>query len=182
MIIIEGIRRSGKTHTVNLLKTIFNDVIFFKDASFANLNPSLDPDSFAIGRDCAYAQFLPTLDKSYTDRLLFDRQYWSSYVYGQIYRDRYQNFWENHIRNVEGIYGDNLPKILFITLETEDIKRISNMDRTKDGLETTNEAIYLKQYIKYTELFGISNADIYMMKAFQDDEYIIEFFKHIMAR
>jgi len=188
LIILEGIRRSGKSHTIKILKKSISQLIFYKDLGMRIIvNKAIDSDVYAIGRDLAYAQFLPNLYrhgsyKDFVERLFFDRAYWSSYVYGQAWRNNYsKTFWKNHIKLVEDIYGDFLEniKIVFITLTKDDFQRIESIDRNKDQWEKTHTD-YKEQYDLYIELFGISKAKIYTLDGFKDDRYITSKIRHIL--
>jgi thymidylate kinase len=144
----------------------------------------IDPDCYAIGRDLAYAQFLPKLywDTDFINRLLFDRAYWSTYVYGLCWRNNYgRTFLKSHVEKVEETYGMFLKeiKIVFITLTENDFNRIKGMDREKDIWESTR-VDYHKQYETYQELFKISKAKIFELEAFNSDDYIIKTFNKVL--
>lgn len=184
MIILEGIRRSGKTFTMDVLKENFKNMQVYKDVSMRIINhQSINADAVAMGRDFAYAQFIPQiLSKSLSDHIIFDRGYWSSYVYAQCWRDEFtKEQMTEHVQKVEEQYGnfmDNI-KIVFIKVDAVDIERIEAMDRGKDRWEKTHSD-YREQYSLYTELPMISKANVYEMKAFQDEEYIVNKFKDIL--
>lgn len=180
MLIIEGVRRCGKSHTIKVLKKSISQLIFYKDLGMRMItNKAIDPDIYAIGRDLAYAQFLPNLCRygwyeNFVERLFFDRAYWSSYVYGQAWRNNYsKTFWKTHIKLIEDTYGDFLKKIkiIFITLTKDDFQRIEDMDRNEDQWEKTHTD-YRKQYDLYMELFNISKIKTHTLDGFKDDSYI----------
>ena len=184
MIILEGIRRSGKSYTIEVLKRHFLNLIYYKDLGMRLISGVVDPDSYAIGRDLAYAQFLPNLqwNEDFIKRLLFDRSYWSTYVYGLSWRDNFsRTFFKEHIKRVEKIYGDFLKdiKILFITLTEDDMKKIELMDRKKDRWENTHSD-YRIQYKLYNKLFDISNAKIFTLDAFKNEDYIVKTFNNVL--
>jgi len=166
------------------LKRRIPNLIHYKDLGMRIIaSTSIDPDYYAIGRDLAYAQFLPKLqwDEEFTKRLLFDRAYWSTYVYGQCWRDNLSKiFFDAHIEIVEETYGMFLKniKILFITLTEDDMKRIESMDRNKDQWDTHTD--YRKQYKLYLELFNISNTKIFTLDAFKDEDYIVNTFNKVL--
>jgi len=149
---------------------------------------NVDPDDYAIGRDLAYAQALPTLidDLLFKNNLAFDRGYWSSYVYGQSWRNKYsKDFWKSHIFRVEEVLGDSLKDIhiVFITLTEENFNRIENMGRNKDKWEITND--FRKQYDLYLEVLDITTLpphNVHLLPAFQSDETINKFFNNILQR
>jgi thymidylate kinase len=182
MIILEGIRRSGKSFTLEVLEKAYGGVFtFFKDEGMRLIRGStIDIDDYAIGRDCAYAQLCSKT--SFFERIVFDRQYISSYVYGQFYRNRYdKDFWVDHIKKVENIYGENKPKIIFLDLKKEDFERISEMNRSKDDLESSDISGYLKQYELYKDALSISKSSIFVMDSFKSKEYIEEFFRGVFT-
>lgn len=185
MIILEGIRRSGKSFTTDLLKNKIPNLVHYKDIGMRLINHNVvDSDYYAIGRDFAYAQFLPKLrwDTYFTKRLLFDRAYWSTYVYGQCWRDNLsKTFLKDHIHKVEEVYGDFLEqiKILFITLSEDDLKRIESMGRGKDQWDKTRDD-YRQQYDLYMELFDISKVRTFTLDAFQDEKHILDVFNKVL--
>ena len=62
LVILEGIRRSGKSFTIDVLKKRSPNLVHYKDAGMRIIDHEIvDPDQYAIGRDFAYAQFLPKL-------------------------------------------------------------------------------------------------------------------------
>jgi thymidylate kinase len=187
MIILEGVRQSGKTYAVNVLDKNFAHMLIYKDIGMRLIaNSKVDPDDYAIGRDLAYAQSLPQMadDFLFQNNLIFDRGYWSSYVYGQAWRNKYdKDFWKEHISLVEKVWGDALNKvhIVFITLTPEDFTRIENMNRDKDVWDATKD--FRNQYALYGEILNmtkVSKANIHLLPAFQKDEFIIDFFKQIL--
>lgn len=138
-------------------------------------------DDIAIGRDLALAQFIAKLPSYVTDRYIFDRQYWSSYVYGQAWRDKYSKaFWEKHIQVVESylLYTNSKIKIVFLQLTENDFKRVESNNRKKDKWDLTTDFRY--QYDLYQEVIRLSKMEIHMMKAFQDDKYIIDFIRNVV--
>lgn len=69
MIILEGVRRSGKSFTTETITKRIPSVIQYKDLGMRLIDHALvDPDCYSIGRDLAYAQFLPKLrwDEDFT--------------------------------------------------------------------------------------------------------------------
>jgi hypothetical protein len=186
MIIIEGIRRSGKTYAINVLKKNFPHLILYKDLGIRiTLNSGVDPDDYAVGRDLAYAQGIPTfVDWDVFPRIVFDRQYWSSYVYGQAWRKKYdKTFWKAHVVTVEDIWGVVLKNVhvVLLTCDEDALLRIENMDRTKDEWEITRD--FRKQYELYQELPSITKIppeNIHRLPAFMKDDYIADFFKQIL--
>jgi hypothetical protein len=182
MIIIEGPRRCGKSFTKDVLLKKFGNLILFKDLGMRIIKDTpIDPDDFAIGRDLAYAQFVPQFSWAPTfDRLVMDRGYWSSYVYGQCWRNRYnKNFWSEHLKRVEDFYGSYLEKvkILVFHLNEDDFKRMESMDREKDVWEHTND--YRQQYELYSECAEKSQAKIFLIDAFQSEDYIARTFSEM---
>ena len=185
MIIIEGIRRSGKTFTINTIQKHYTDWINYKDKGMRMIKDTeIDVDDYAIGRDMAYAQLFPTIPYIIFNRMLVDRQYWSSYVYGQFYRGKYdKEFWTDHITRVENLlFQENIQDhlhILLIRPEEDDFKRMSEMGRRKDWLEDEDIESYKRQWELYEELLEISAANVRFLKPFQDEEYIMETVKKI---
>ena len=181
MVILEGIRSCGKTFTSDVISKVF-PIRLYKDLGIRMLkenNLKTDVDDYSIGRDLAYAQFAKKIDKPTLDMLVFDRQYISSCVYGIHYRNRYdKEFWFNHLKMVESIYkkSNTNVKILFIELESEDFKKIVEMKRKKDWLDTTDINDYIKQYLLYLDFLQYSSFPVIRMKAFQDEEYICKMF------
>jgi thymidylate kinase len=180
MIIIEGIRRSGKTYTLETVQRNFKDVIHYKDKGMRMIKDTeIDPDDYAIGRDMAYAQLFPTIPFIIFNRMIVDRQYWSSYVYGQFYRGRYdKEFWMEHIHRVENLlFQEGIDRhihILLIKPDEDDFKRMAEMGRQKDWLEDDNIESYKQQWRLYEELLEISSANVRFLKPFQDEEYIVK--------
>jgi thymidylate kinase len=184
MIIIEGIRRAGKTFTINTIKKYCPGMIFYKDTGLEYAKElELDIDDYVISRDLTYSQLIPSLPKFANSNLVFDRQYYSSYVYGQFYRNKYsKEFWQEHVERVENEYDEFLDNIIimFLTLKNEDFRKIAEMDRQKDDLEDKDENSYLKQYELYNEVANISKARIYNLKAFQSEDYIKSEFEKVL--
>ena len=193
MIIIEGPRRVGKTYTVNTILEAHPDFVYYKDKGMRDIRERVepvDPDDYAIGRDMAYAQFLPHLPYKILDRLVLDRQYWSSYVYGLFYRKKYsKEFWVQHIEEVENkLFGDpveedNLRKhinIILIHPSEEDFTRMADMGRQKDWLEDDEIDGYKTQWDLYMELVNISAANVIPLRAFQPKEEILEVVNKIL--
>jgi len=187
LIVIEGIRRSGKTYLVDTIKNKNNDVIFYKDRGvmYAMKN-NIDVDDYVIGRDLTYAQLFSNTKPDIFNNIVFDRQYLSSYVYGQYYRNKYNKvFWRDHIRKVENLYESagilDQIKILFIELDESDFEKIANMNRNKDHLENNNIVEYKEQYYLYKEALSITKANVSYIKAFQDSEKINKRFNDIRS-
>jgi hypothetical protein len=188
VVILESVRQGGKTYTANVLDKNFPHMLIYKDIGMRLIvNSKVDPDDYAIGRDLAYAQALPQMADEFLleSNLVFDRGYWSSYVYGQAWRNKYdKEFWRSHIALVEKIWGEALNKvhIVFLTLTQEDFGRIENMDRKKDAWDSTQD--FRKQYSLYGEILNttiIKKQNIHFLPAFKNDEYIIDFFKKIFS-
>lgn len=188
MLIIEGVRKSGKSYTTNLLSK-FPHFLIYKDLGMRLIpGTKVDPDDYAIGRDFAYAQSLPSIADEYLfkNNLVFDRGYWSSYVYGQAWRDKYdKDFWKNHIIKIEETWGETLNEIqvVLITLTEDDFVRIENMNRSKDVWDSTSD--FRKQYELYQEILNVttlSKNNIHFLPAFQSDEFIKDFFNKILQR
>ena len=143
---------------------------------------NVDPDDFTIGRNFAYAQMMPELLSEYTlEHLVLDRQYWSSYVYGQAWRDKYdKQFWTEHIQDIEEQWGEYLEDIKFIliTPDEEDFKRAEELVRESDNWDYRVD--YRNQHELYEEVFEISRANKFRMRPFQTKEYIIKVFKDIL--
>lgn len=185
MIVIEGIRRSGKTHTVDIIKSNNKNLIFYKDLGvmYAMKN-GIDVDDYVIGRDLSYAQLFSNTQPDIFNNIFFDRQYLSSYVYGQYYRDKYDKvFWRDHIRRVEELYAKagilNKIEILFIQLSDTDIDNIHKIKRNKDHLEDENTDGYKRQYELYQEALSITSAKLNFIKGFKEEEYITKRFTEI---
>lgn len=182
MIILEGIRRSGKTYTTIFVRDNFPFYIVYKDEGIRLIKDTpVDIDDYVVGRDLAYAQFVKTLPEKAINRLFLDRQYFTSYVYGQFYRNKYdKQFWANHIRRVEAQYGDEFIEkfmsVVFIEMDEQDLKRAANTARYKDALESNTLDDYKRQYELYQEIFEITKVPIYRMKAFQNAAYLTDFF------
>lgn len=178
MVVIEGIRRSGKSHTLEVLGANKPDLYYYKDKGVMYaMKKSIDVDDYVIGRDLTYAQLFYNLPVAAFKNLVFDRQYWTSYVYGQFYRDKYnKEFWVDHIHSVENMYGELLENIciVLITLSDDDFKRIAEMQRQKDHLESADIDGYKRQYELYQELLDISNAAVVKLPAFQSDDEILK--------
>ncbi len=183
IIILEGIRRSGKSYTIEILKRNFKNLTYYKDSSMGFVDHNkVCPDSIAIGRDLAYAQFLKVINKSESDYLLFDRGYWSTYVYGQCWRNKFTKVdMEKHVKKVEEIYGDflNNIKVVFLEVDAVDIELIESMNREKDQWDKSHND-YREQYSLYSELPLISKVKVFEMKAFQSSSYIVNKFKDIL--
>lgn len=185
MIIIEGVRRSGKSFTVEVIQKNYPDWVYYKDYGMRIIKDTeIDPDDYAIGRDMAYAQFFPKIPFIVFDRMFVDRQYWSSYVYGQFYRKRYsKEFWTEHIERVENtMFQEGVWEhihILLIKPDGDDFKRIAEMGRQKDWLEDENIESYKQQWKLYEELLSFSSANVRFLRPFQDEEYIIDTVKRI---
>jgi thymidylate kinase len=182
MVCIEGIRKSGKTYTIDVIRKNFPQVIVYKDLGIRDIAPKeVSIDDFSIGRDFTYAQCLPKLVGDAHKNIVFDRQYWSSYVYGQAWRNKYNNeFWTNHIHKVEETYGDWLKNIhvVFITLTDSDFQRIEEMNRKKDRWDGI--ADFEKQYDLYLEVVvktKLPYGNVHLLSAFSNDAFIIDFFK-----
>lgn len=187
MLIIEGgCRKAGKSFTISVLRRAYPNFIFYKDNGMKFIaDTEVDPDDYVIGRDLAYAQILPIIyDEFLINNLIFDRQYWSSYVYGQAWRSRYsKNFWVSHIRRVEDTYGEDFIKrhlkIIFITLSDADFDRIQKTTRNKDQWEDISD--YKRQYELYQELLSITSIkNIYFLPAFQTEETIVNILRPII--
>jgi hypothetical protein len=177
MIIIEGPRKVGKSFTLETIQKYEPTTRVFKDLGIRILKDRIDLDDYAISRDTTYAQFLPQFMYLWDD-IVFDRGYWSSYVYGQCWRNKYdKNFWIEHIKRVEDLYGTFLSKIkvLSFDLTEDDFKRIENTIRNKDGWENVSD--YRLQYDLYKEVADISQVKKYFIKPFQSEEYIMKEFK-----
>jgi thymidylate kinase len=192
LIIIEGIRRSGKTHTIETIKESMTDrylpPIFYKDKGvpFA-MNNGLSVDDYVIGRDLAYAQFLSFVKPAEFQLLVFDRQYLTTYVYGQFYRSNYsKDFYKQHIEHVESFYKEAglIKKMytMFIKLKEKDFERIAEMDRKKDVLEDSDIEGYKKQYELYQEAMDITRTNVVELPAFQDENKILEVFSSIYGK
>jgi len=167
---------------MDVLQKSFANLIFHKDLGMRIIKgTSISPDDYAIGRDLALAQFIPHFYWEDTfNRLVVDRGYWSSYVYGQCWRDRYdKNFWTEHLKKVEGCYGAFLKqlKIVLFRLTEEDFDRIENMNRQKDDWEGIND--YRKQYDLYKECIERSKARVYSLEAFKSEDYIVQTFSKV---
>ena len=179
MVILESTRRSGKSYTCEKVEQYFSNIRIYKDFGLRilnKINTKIDIDDYCIGRDLAYAQFIPTLPFEVENNLLLDRQYISTCVYGLYYRSKYnKQFWVKHLQRVEELYKNIGTKviILFIELTNKDFQRISSMGRKKDWLEEDGEQGYRNQYELYEFFLKETSFHIIRMKAFQDDEYII---------
>lgn len=188
MIILESCRRAGKTYTCEKVEQYFSHIQIYKDFGIRiikNINANIDIDDYAIGRDLAYAQFLPSLPNDLVSNLLIDRQYLSTCVYGICYRDKYdKKFWFEHIKRVEELYKNMGMKIsiLFIELEQKDFHKIASMGRKKDWLEDDDEQGYHIQYELYEDFLAHTSFPIVRMKAFQDDEYIISKISEVLDK
>lgn len=182
MIILEGIRRSGKTYTTDFVKDNFPFYIVYKDEGMSIIkNTPIDIDDYVIGRDLAYAQFVKTLPEKAINRLFLDRQYFTSYVYGQFYRNKYdKQFWADHIQRVESQYGDDFIKkfmsVLFIEMTEDDLKHAAKTARYKDELESDFIDDYKRQYELYQEVLEITKLPVHRMRAFQNNAYLTDFF------
>jgi hypothetical protein len=190
IIIIEGCRRSGKSYTLEAIQEAYPHYIHYKDKGMRHIKDTdIDPDDYAIGRDMAYAQFFPNLPYIVLNKLILDRQYWSSYVYGQFYRKKYsKEFWRQHVIEVESRLFSEDDKvrrhvnILLIKPNENDFERMARMERNKDWLEDSDINSYKKQWKLYEELIDISTAEIMLLKAFQGKEYIVETVREIMKQ
>lgn len=188
MIILEGIRRSGKSFTTKFIEDYFPFYVVYKDDGVRLIKDSpIDIDDYVIGRDLAYAQFIKTMPEKAINRLFLDRQYLTSYVYGQFYRDKYdKEFWAKHIQKVEAQYGDDFIEkfmsILFIEMNEDDLVKAANLDRDKDDLEDNDIQSYIKQYELYQEVLSITKVPVYRMKAFQDSAYLTKFFSGLWKK
>ena len=186
MVTIEGVRRIGKSFAIDVLKKYYPNLIYHKDLGIRMIKGAgVDIDDYVIGRDLTLAQFLPKIETSNLESLIFDRQYWSSYVYGQYYRKKYNKTgWKNHILNVEQVYGiDWIEKNMHIVLlspEADDYKRLAGMNRKKDDLEDSNIDSYIIQQELYIEILSLSRAQVHLLKPFQNEEYIISFMKRLI--
>lgn len=186
MIILEGIRRSGKTYTTEFVSQSFPFYIVYKDEGMRIIRDKpIDIDDYVIGRDLAYAQFAKTLPDKAVDRLFLDRQYFTSYVYGQFYRKKYdKEFWADHIRLVESHYGDyfieNFMSLVFIDMNEDDLKSVAKMSRKKDHLESSAFDDYKRQYELYQEALEITKVPVHRMKAFQSNDYLVKFFTQFL--
>lgn len=192
MIVIEGIRRSGKTHTIETVKenmaNRYLSPIFYKDIGvpFA-MNNGLSVDDYVIGRDLAYAQFLSLVKPAEFQLLVFDRQYLTTYVYGQFYRSNYsKEFYRQHIEHVESFYKEagliNKMYTIFIELKEKDFERIAEMDRKKDILEDSDIEGYKKQYELYQEAIDLTGTNVVRLPAFQNKNRILEIFSSIYGK
>ncbi len=188
MVILEGIRRCGKSYTTSFVETNFPFYVVYKDEGINIIKGSpVDIDDYVVGRDLAYAQLISEMPTKAIKRLFFDRQYLSSYVYGQFYRNKYdKSFWVNHIKQVEEIYGKEFISqylsIVFIELEDTDFEKIANIQRNKDSLETNDIDAYKRQYELYQEALEITTVPTYRMKAFQDVSYLTNYFTNIWRK
>lgn len=181
MVIIEGIRRSGKSHTFEVLEEHKPELYYHKDKGVIHaMKRGISVDDYVIGRDMTYAQLFYKLPTAAFKNIVFDRQYWTSYVYGQFYRDKYnKDFWMDHIHAVENEYAEMLDNVcvVLITLKDTDFKYIAEMSRQKDHLESTNIDEYKRQYELYQELLDISNVAVVKMPAFQPETEILGLFE-----
>lgn len=184
IIIIEGIRRSGKTFTIDVIRKYIPEYTLYKDEGIRIATErKWDIDNYATTRDLTYAIFLSKMPNLINSKLIFDRQYLSSYVYGQFYRSTYdKEYWTNHIKMIEEIYDEKLQDItiLFMSLTESDFKHMASLTRNKDHLETSEIDSYKRQYELYLEALEISNAKIVPIKAFQTEEYLVKVLKNIM--
>ena len=128
----------------------------------------------------AYAQLFPKIPYKIFDRMVIDRQYWSSYVYGQFYRKKYsKEFWIEHITRVENllliqdIQRQHL-HILLIRPDEDDFKRMADMGREKDCFEDNSIESYKQQWKLYEEILSFSSANVRFLKPFQNKEHILE--------
>ena len=183
MFVIEGVRCSGKTFTVDVIKKNFPNVCVYKDAGLRVASDlQLDLDDYAIGRDLTYAQALPVLmDDHLADTAVFDRMYFSSYVYGIAWRKGDKQFWKEHIQRIENLYGDFLKKIHFILLDLPtdaELDRIKKMRRQKDKWDKTLD--FKRQYRLYLEIVNkITKAKVTLLPSFQSEDFIVKFFKEV---
>ena len=179
MIVLEGIRSSGKSFTLDVLKKNLPQLIFYKDLGMRIFPKEVDPDDYAIALDYTYAQCLPKLVAPH-EHIIIDRLYFSSYVYGQAWRKTYdKKFWTNHIKTVEQMYGNFLKEITFVYLSVsyDDLDRIKKMNRKKDQWDSKHD--FIRQDQLYTQLFnrGITKAKVLLLPAFQSEDFITQFFK-----
>jgi len=185
LVILEGIRRSGKSHTIDIIKKNNLNLLFYKDHGVMYaMNNNIDVDDYVISRDLTYAQLFTETKPDFLNKIIFDRQYLSSYVYGQYYRNKYdKSFWRDHIKKVEELYykADLLDhiKIVFIKLNDNELTNIAKMNRAKDQLEDNNLDGYKRQYDLYQEALLITKADVHYIEGFKDREYIIKRFTEI---
>lgn len=190
MVILEGTRRSGKSYTTKFIEDNFAFYNVYKDQGIRILQDTaslVDVDDYVIGRDLAYAQLMKIMPDKMIKRIFFDRQYLSSYVYGQFYRDKYnKQFWTDHIHRVEEVYGENFLKnsmmIIFIELESWHFEKIAKLNRKKDVFECDNIDSYKRQYELYQEVLDITQAPVFKMKAFQDLAYLTKFFTSVWKK
>jgi hypothetical protein len=162
VIFLEGCRSCGKGYTTNALKKAYGFITIYKD----------------IG--------IPTIvDEFLLENLIFDRGYFSSYVYGLAWRNKYDKaFWATHIRNVEETYGDFLSKlhVVFISMTEENFKTIESSNRSKDVWDDTKD--FRKQYDLYLEVLNLSRiptSNIHCLPGFMKDNEIIDFFRPILG-
>src|SRR5208337_145377 len=183
MWVIEGVRCSGKTFTADVIKRNFPNVCVYKDIGMRlAAERQLDLDDYAIGRDLTYAQSLPILmDDHLADTAVFDRMYFSSYVYGIAWRKGNKEFWKEHIQTVENIYGDFLKKIHVIFLDLPNdatLDKMKKMHRQKDKWDKTLD--FKRQYRLYLNLINnITKAKVTFLPSFQSEDYIVKFFKEV---
>lgn len=184
MYILESARSGGKSFTADVIRKNFPNVCVYKDVGMRLIgNKNIDPDDYAIGRDLAYAQSLPILmDEHMTETAVFDRQYFSSYVYGRAWRKKYdKEFWADHIRLVEDTYGPFLEKINIIFLDLPDeatLDRMKKMHRQKDKWD--NKLDFKRQYNLYLYLINnITKAKVTFLPSFQSEDFIVNFFKSL---
>jgi thymidylate kinase len=188
MFIIEGVRCSGKSFTADVVRKNFPDIQVYKDVGMRLIaNKGIDPDDYAIGRDLAYAQSLPVLmDENMANTAVFDRQYFSSYVYGRAWRKRYdKEFWADHIRLVEDTYGPFLEKITIVFLDLpgeETLDKMKKMHRQKDKWDKTLD--FKRQYKLYRNLWmnNITRAKVVHLPSFQTEDFIVKFFKGLFKQ
>lgn len=167
---------------MDVIKKNFKNITCYKDLGMRIIDHDIvDADSCAMGRDLAYAQFLKILadkDSKFVENLLFDRGYWSSYVYAQCWRDKHsKRDMARHVNLVEQTFSGLLNdiKIIYLNVDDEDLKRIESMDRDKDIWEKTRTD-YRYQLELYEELLGfnVSVARKFPIKAFQPEEKLIK--------
>lgn len=177
--IIEGTRSCGKSFTCDIIKENF-PIVLYKDLGIRYLNETkskVNVDDYSIGRDFAYAQVMSYVENK--DKIVIDRQYLSTCVYGIHYRNKYdREFWLSHIKSIEDLYKSKKVnvKFLFINLMEEDFDRIVSINRKKDWLDTNDIEDYKSQYFLYKDFLKYVTFPIIEMKAFQNKEYIKEKF------
>lgn len=187
MYILESTRCGGKTFTADVIRKNFPDIQVYKDVGMRLIaNKGVDPDDYAIGRDLAYAQSLPVLmDEYMSETAVFDRQYFSSYVYGRAWRKKYdKEFWADHIRLVEDTYGPFLDKITIVFLDLADettLDKMKKMHRQKDKWDKTLD--FKRQYKLYLNIINnITKAKVIFLPSFQTEDFIVKFFRGLFKQ